>query len=99
LDEDVKEAHALAVADFTGAGSDQIIAGWRLPNKENETGIRMFTKKDAKGTEWESRWVDENDMACEDIQVADLDGNKMPDIIASGRASKNLKIYWNKTGQ
>jgi len=99
LDEDVKEGHALAVADFLGLGSDQIVAGWRVTNKENQTGIKIFMKKDAAGNEWSSQWVDENGMACEDIQVADLDGDKKPDVIASGRATKNLKIYWNKTGQ
>ena len=41
-------------------------------------------------------WIDENDMACEDLQVADLNGDGKVDIIAAGRNSHNLKIYWNK---
>jgi hypothetical protein len=36
-------------------------------------------------------------MACEDLKLADLDGDGKLDIIASGRASNNLKIYWNRT--
>ncbi len=40
--------------------------------------------------------VDDNKMACEDLTVADLDGDGKIDIIAAGRATKNLKIYWNQ---
>ncbi len=29
LDDNVKEGHALAVADFSGTGNDQVVAGWR----------------------------------------------------------------------
>jgi len=39
--------------------------------------------------------VDEGGMATEDLLVADLNGDKRPDIIASGRATRNVKIYWN----
>jgi hypothetical protein len=37
-------------------------------------------------------------MACEDIQVADLNGDGKPDIVAAGRSTHNLKIYWNQGG-
>ena len=99
LDNDVREGHALATADFLGAGSDQVIAGWRSPNKEGKVGIKLYAKKDSRGTKWESHWIDENGMACEDIQVIDLNGDGKTDIVASGRATKNLKIYWNRSGK
>jgi len=35
-------------------------------------------------------------MACEDMQAADLDGDGDLDIIASGRATLNVLIYWNQ---
>ena len=34
IDDNLKEGHALAVADFSGIGTDQIVAGWSIPNKE-----------------------------------------------------------------
>jgi hypothetical protein len=36
-------------------------------------------------------------MACEDLAAADLDGDGKTDVIAAGRASHNVVIYWNKT--
>ncbi len=41
-------------------------------------------------------WIDKNGMACEDLQVMDMNGDGKPDIVAAGRATGNLKIYWNK---
>jgi hypothetical protein len=97
IDDNIKEGHALAVADFSGIGSDQIIVGWRSPNKDSLTGIKLYMKKDASGSQWESQWVDQNGIACEDIQVMDLNQDGKPDIVASGRATHNIKVYWNKS--
>ena len=99
IDGDLKEGHALATADFLGIGSDQIVAGWRSPNKEGKIGIKLYIEKNTMGTEWESNWIDENGMACEDIKVMDLNGDGKQDIVASGRSTHNLKIYWNKSGK
>ena len=34
-------------------------------------------------------------VAVEDLAVGDLNGDGKPDIVAVGRATKNVKIYWN----
>lgn len=96
LDDQLKDGHALAVGDFLGLGSDQIAVGWRLPNEEGELGIKLFIPKNGSFSEYEEVWIDKNGMACEDLQAADLDGDGRLDLIASGRSTKNLKIYWNK---
>jgi len=41
--------------------------------------------------------IDDGGMACEDLCLADLDANRDLDIIASGRATKNVRIYWKAT--
>lgn len=94
LDTNMNEGHALGVGDFAGAGYDQVVAGWRNPDKNQQVGIKIYFKDNAG--KWKSTWVDENGMACEDLQVADMNADGRPDIIASGRSTKNLKIYWNK---
>lgn len=96
LDNKVKEGHALAIADFLNEGSDQIVAGWRKANGEGKVGIKLYAKNNAQGTAWRSYWIDEDGMACEDLKVMDLNGDGKVEIVASGRSTHNLKIYWNK---
>jgi hypothetical protein len=96
LTEDLAQGHALATGDLLGQGSDQIIVGWREPNAEKKVGLKMFISQGDTAGNWQGYWVDENGMACEDVRLADLDGDGKTDIIAAGRASHNLKIYWNR---
>jgi hypothetical protein len=96
IDDNLKEGHALAVADFLGVSNSQVVAGWRVPNRDSVVGIKLYVEN--KPAQWESYWVEKNGMACEDLKVADLNNDGKPDIIAAGRATHNLKIYWNKSG-
>jgi hypothetical protein len=95
LTSDLKQGHALATGDFVGKGMDQVVIGWREPNSENKVGIKIFVPN-GDGTQWTNHWVDENMMACEDLQIADLNDDGKKDIIAAGRATHNLKIYWGR---
>jgi hypothetical protein len=36
-------------------------------------------------------------MAAEDLTVADLNGDGRPEIVAAGRSTANVKIYWNES--
>lgn len=95
---EMSEGHALGCADFLGTGEDQIAVGWRgSPQKPRPVGIKLFTPADAKGGKWRESAIDDNEMAAEDLQVTDLNGDGKPDIVASGRSTKNLKIYLNET--
>jgi len=93
----LNQGHALGVADFMGLGREQVVVGWRNPNQDNKVGIKLFIPGNEKFNQWKNIWIDDNDMACEDLQIADLNGDGKMDIIASGRATKNLKIYWNRS--
>jgi hypothetical protein len=100
LDSSLVEGHALQCADFLGRGSDQFVVGWRgklgAPAGSSSTGVKLFIP-DKDGKNWTQQIIDDKGMACEDLAVADLNGDGKPDIIAAGRATKNVKIYWNET--
>jgi hypothetical protein len=95
LDTSLKEGHALACGDMLGAGYDQIVIGWRGKDENGKVGIKIFVPLDAEGKDWKQSLVDDNTMACEDLCLADLNGDGKLDIVASGRATKNVKIYFN----
>ena len=97
LDETLVDGHALACGDLAGLGRDQIVVGWRAMSKPGiKVGIKLFTPRDAAGQEWKQTLIDDNTMACEDLCLADLDGDGRLDIIAAGRATRNVKIYFNQ---
>lgn len=98
LDDSLNQGHALITADFLGLGYDQVVAGWREPSRaDRKVGLKLYVPTDKNGTAWKLHAIiDDNQMACEDLKTADLNNDGKPDLIASGRASKNLVIYWNE---
>ncbi|MDA1264439.1 MAG: VCBS repeat-containing protein [Planctomycetota bacterium] len=94
LDDTLRGGHAIAVADLVGDAGQEIVAGWREPNPDGEVGIKLFQR--TPGGEWKGSWIDRGGMATEDLRLADLDGDGRVDIVAAGRSTKNLKVYWNR---
>lgn len=103
LDNTFAQGHAIACGDLLGLGRDQIVAGWRNPNRDGDVGINIYVPLDDACTTWKRFPLDVvnaddgDGMACEDLKLADLDGDGRLDIIAAGRATRNLKIYWNRS--
>ena len=96
IDESLDQGHALATGDFMGAGSDQIVVGWRGTRRTGKVGVKFYYPTNTQRTQWKSLLIDDNEMATEDIRVADLNADGKIDIVAAGRASHNLKIYFNE---
>jgi len=86
------EGHALGWADFDGDGSDELAAGWRGGPRP---GLAVYVVG-REGNLVSKTMVDDGGMATEDLMVGDFDGDGRPDIVASGRATRNVKIYWNE---
>jgi hypothetical protein len=98
LDDTLIQGHGLATGDLLGMGGDQIVVGWRGGPAGSKVGIRLYVPADPRGERWKLHaLVDDNTMACEDLKVADLNADGRLDIIAAGRATKNVVIYWNET--
>ncbi len=97
LDDTLTDGHAVSCHDLLGLNNRQIVVGWRAHHKlGTRVGVKLLhtTKEDGSG--WVKTLLDDNTMACEDLIGTDLDGDHDVDLIAAGRATNNLKIYWNQ---
>ena len=74
--------------------------GWREGpvgemGSTGRVGVRIYRAAGPGGQRWDRHLLDDGGMACEDLTAADLNGDRRPDLIASGRATHNLRVYWN----
>jgi hypothetical protein len=92
IEPDLTGGHALGWGDFDGDGNDELAVGWR----DGKPGLAVYTVT-RDGALKSRQMIDEGGMATEDLAVADLNGDKRPDIVASGRATRNVKIYFNES--
>ena len=92
IESGLTEGHALGWADFDGDGDEELAVGWR----RGQPGLAVYFVG-ADGALKSKMMVDAGGMDTEDIVVGDFNGDRLPDIVASGRATRNVKIYWNET--
>ena len=62
-----------------------------------KNGVRIYKATDSLGTAWEKSEIDPGGVAVEDLTAGDLNGDGKIDLIAVGRATQNVRIYWNET--
>jgi hypothetical protein len=99
IDENLKWGHAVWTADLDAKGKDDLIIGVRDDKSEKpgeRRGVRLYKALDEKGTKWARHILDDGGIAVEDLAAADLDGDGRIDIVAVGRQTHNIRIYWNK---
>jgi hypothetical protein len=97
IDDELKWGHAVWPVDLDGDGDQELVIGVRdTKSPDRPCGVRIYTAKDGKGTQWDRQLVDPAGVAVEDLSAADLNGDGKPDIVAVGRATKNVRIYWNE---
>lgn len=101
IDDHLRWGHAVWFADLDGDGTDELVIGVRDDPAKGDTfterrGVRVYKCTDGKGAKWDRLLLDEGGVAVEDLTAADLDADGKPDIIACGRQTKNVRIYWNQ---
>lgn len=98
LDEDLKWGHGVWCANLDDDPEDELIIGVR-DHKDNtwRSGLRIYDPTDDSGAGWKRHLIDPGGVRIEDLAAADLNGDGRVDIVAVGRQSHNVKIYWNET--
>jgi hypothetical protein len=92
IDDHLTWGHALACADIDVDGDDELIVGIRDSGPgDAKSGVRIYDPPN-----WTKQELDPGGVAVEDLAVADLNGDGKPDIVACGRATKNVRVYWNE---
>jgi hypothetical protein len=102
--EPLQWGHAVWCANLDGDGDEELIIGQRDPNKPGTSaprgpGVFVFDPKPGAqpgSLSFERHAIDDGGMGCEDAVAADLDGDGRLDIVAGGRSTHNVKIYWNR---
>lgn len=100
IDEQLKWGHAIECSNLFGDNlNNQVIVGNRdnLSDKPGERrGVRIYKALDENGAKWARQIVEDGGVAVEAMAVADLNGDGRPDIVAAGRQTGNVRIYWNE---
>jgi hypothetical protein len=94
VDSSLKEGHGVWTVDLDGSGADSIVACSRAGSAGNGRGV--FAYSGGADGAWEKHVIDDKGMAGEDVAAIDLNADGKVDIVAVGRATHNIKIYWNE---
>lgn len=97
IEETLKQGHAVWAADLDGDGTDEVVVGHRETGTGpvKGPGLYVYSSDDVAGTKWSKHVIDDGGVAVEDALAADFNGDGRIDLVAGGRATKNVKLYLN----
>lgn len=97
LDDELKWGHIVWCANLDQDADEELIIGVRdTKDDARPCGLRIYDPQGGTATSWQRQLVDRAGVAIEDLAAADLNGDGRIDIVAVGRATKNVRIYWNE---
>jgi hypothetical protein len=104
LDEELKWGHAVWTVNLDADADDELVIGVRDNLSDSvKCGVRIYDPQfdrlaaaSTRRIEWTRQLVDPGSVAIEDLTAGDLNGDGRADLVAVGRATHNVKIYWNE---
>ena len=96
IDDGFRRGHAIWCADLDQDGADEIVFGSSDPSNKADygPGISIY-RADPAGIHWTRIVIDTGSVAVEDLVAEDLTDDGLPDIVAVGRATHNVKLFVN----
>ena len=97
LDADLAWGHAVAFANLDDDPDEELVIGVRDNLSDaHRSGVRVYDPVEASAGKWNRTIVDPGGVAVEDLATGDFDQDGKVDIVAVGRKTKNIRIYWNR---
>jgi hypothetical protein len=91
IDAAITDGHTLVVGDFDGDGRDEIAAGER----GGRHSVYLYRATSPASDTWSKRPLDDGGMPAAGCAVADLNGDRRPDVVCIGTATATVKWYEN----
>ena len=91
IDDSLVDGHTVVTADLNGDRIDEVIAGYRGKGRS----VNIYYAQDPSGVRWTKHVLDDGGIGAAACAVADLNGDRRPDITCIGQATTNLKWYEN----
>lgn len=97
VDEELRWGHAVWCANLDEDEDEELIIGVRDSFSDTAPrGVRIYDPEDGAGARWKRHFLDPGAVAVEDLAAGDVDADGRLDIVAVGRQTHNVKIYWGK---